>query len=65
MPSRNALLQEFLTSLSEAFRAGASGYVLKSGGEELITAIREVSEGHTYASAELRAATSTSTPVPE
>jgi DNA-binding NarL/FixJ family response regulator len=34
---------------TEAFRAGASGYVLKhSAGEELITAIREVLRGKTY-----------------
>jgi len=34
---------------TEAFRAGASGYVLKnSAGEELITAIREVVKGQTY-----------------
>ena len=34
---------------SEAFRAGASGYVLKqSAGEELIAAIREVLQGRTY-----------------
>lgn len=33
----------------EAFRAGASGYVLKnSAGEELITAIDEVLQGRTY-----------------
>jgi DNA-binding NarL/FixJ family response regulator len=34
---------------TEAFRAGASGYVVKnSAGEELITAIREVLQGRTY-----------------
>ena len=34
---------------SEAFRAGARGYVLKqSAGEELIAAIREVLQGRTY-----------------
>jgi DNA-binding NarL/FixJ family response regulator len=34
---------------TEAFRAGASGYVLKqSAGEELIAAIQEVLEGRTY-----------------
>ena len=34
---------------TEAFRAGASGYVLKqSAGEELITAIQEVLQGRTY-----------------
>jgi DNA-binding NarL/FixJ family response regulator len=34
---------------TEAFRAGASGYVLKqSAGEELIAAIQEVLEGGTY-----------------
>jgi DNA-binding NarL/FixJ family response regulator len=34
---------------TEAFRAGASGYVLKhSAGEELIAAIREVLEGRNY-----------------
>ena len=35
--------------VAEAFRAGASAYVLKqSAGEELITAIREVMKGHAY-----------------
>lgn len=35
----------------EAFRAGASGYVLKtSPGEELITAVREVSQGRHFLS---------------
>src|SRR4029453_8977091 len=34
---------------AEAFRAGASGYLLKSSaGEELITAIHEVSKGRSY-----------------
>ena len=34
---------------TEAFRAGACGYVLKqSAGEELITAIQEVLQGRTY-----------------
>lgn len=34
---------------AEAFRAGASGYLLKqSAGEELITAIHEVAKGHAY-----------------
>ena len=34
---------------TEAFRAGASGYVLKqSAGEELIAAIQEVLQGRTY-----------------
>jgi len=34
---------------TEAFRAGASGYVLKhSAGEELISAIQEVLQGRTY-----------------
>ena len=34
---------------TEAFRAGASGYVLKhSAGEELITAIREILQGRIY-----------------
>jgi len=35
--------------MAEAFRCGASGYVLKqSAGEELITAIRQVLAGHQY-----------------
>jgi DNA-binding NarL/FixJ family response regulator len=39
------------TLLAEAFRCGASGYVLKqAAGEELVTAIREVAEGKTYVS---------------
>src|SRR5215470_10117602 len=34
---------------AEAFRAGASGYLLKSSaGEELIAAIHEVTKGHAY-----------------
>lgn len=34
---------------AEAFRAGASGYLLKtSPGEELVTAIREVAQGRAY-----------------
>ena len=34
---------------TEAVRAGASGYVLKhSAGEELVTAIEQVLQGHTY-----------------
>ena len=34
---------------TEAFRAGASGFVLKiSAGEELITAIQEVVQGRMY-----------------
>ena len=38
----------------EAFRAGASGYVLKtSPGEELITAIREVSQGRHFLSSSI------------
>ena len=39
------------TLLAEAFRCGASGYVLKSAaGEDLVTAIREVSQGREYVS---------------
>jgi DNA-binding NarL/FixJ family response regulator len=35
--------------VAEAFRCGASGYVLKqSAGEELVTAIREVARGNKY-----------------
>ena len=35
--------------VSEAFRCGASGYVLKqAAGEELVTAIREVVQGNSY-----------------
>jgi DNA-binding NarL/FixJ family response regulator len=34
---------------AEAFRAGASGYLLKSSAaSELMTAIREVTQGHSY-----------------
>ena len=37
--------------LAEAFRCGASGYILKhAAGEELINAIREVAHGHNYVS---------------
>lgn len=37
--------------LAEAFRCGASGYVLKqAAGEELINAIREVAQGRNYVS---------------
>ena len=39
------------TLLAEAFRCGASGYVLKqAAGEELVNAIREVANGNTYVS---------------
>jgi DNA-binding NarL/FixJ family response regulator len=39
------------TLLSEAFRCGASGYILKqSAGEELVNAIREVAQGNNYVS---------------
>ena len=39
------------TLLAEAFRCGASGYVLKqAAGEELINAIKEVARGNTYIS---------------
>ena len=39
------------TLLSEAFRCGASGYVLKqAAGEELVNAIREVAQGNNYVS---------------
>jgi len=39
------------TLLAEAFRCGASGYVLKqAAGEELVNAIREVAQGKTYVS---------------
>jgi len=35
--------------VAEAFRCGASGYVLKqAAGEELVTAIREVAQGNSY-----------------
>ena len=37
--------------LSEAFRCGASGYILKqAAGEELVNAIREVAQGNNYVS---------------
>lgn len=37
--------------LSEAFRCGASGYILKqAAGEELVNAIREVAHGNNYVS---------------
>ena len=39
------------TLLAEAFRCGASGYILKqSAGEELVTAIKEVAQGNNYVS---------------
>lgn len=39
------------TLLSEAFRCGASGYILKqAAGEELVNAIREVAHGNSYVS---------------
>ena len=39
------------TFLSEAFRCGASGYILKqAAGEELVNAIKEVAQGHNYVS---------------
>ncbi|HVI70951.1 MAG TPA: response regulator transcription factor [Pyrinomonadaceae bacterium] len=39
------------TLVSEAFRCGASGYILKhSAGEELVNAIREVAQGNNYVS---------------
>ena len=39
------------TLLSEAFRCGASGYILKqAAGEELANAIREVAHGNNYVS---------------
>jgi len=39
------------TLLAEAFRCGASGYILKNAaGEELVNAIREVAQGHNYVS---------------
>ena len=39
------------TLLSEAFRCGASGYVLKqAAGEELVNAIKEVANGNSYVS---------------
>ena len=40
-----------VTFATEALAAGGSGYVLKSSaGDELLTAIREASHGHTYVS---------------
>ena len=39
------------TLLAEAFRCGASGYILKqAAGEELVNAIREVAHGNNYVS---------------
>lgn len=39
------------TLLAEAFRCGASGYILKqAAGEELVNAIREVADGKNYVS---------------
>lgn len=39
------------TLLAEAFRCGASGYILKqAAGEELVNAIREVAQGRNYVS---------------
>jgi len=39
------------TLVSEAFRCGASGYILKhAAGEELVNAIREVAQGNNYVS---------------
>ena len=39
------------TLLSEAFRCGASGYILKqAAGEELVNAIKEVARGQKYVS---------------
>ena len=39
------------TLLAEAFRCGASGYILKqAAGEELVNAIREVAQGKNYVS---------------
>jgi DNA-binding NarL/FixJ family response regulator len=39
------------TLLAEAFRCGASGYILKqAAGEELMTAIKEVAQGNNYVS---------------
>jgi DNA-binding NarL/FixJ family response regulator len=41
--------------VTEALRAGAVGYVLKSGaGNEMICALREVVHGRTYFSSDLR-----------
>src|SRR5262245_10219225 len=39
------------TLVAEAFRCGASGYILKqAAGEELVNAIREVADGNNYLS---------------
>ncbi|HSE17515.1 MAG TPA: response regulator transcription factor [Pyrinomonadaceae bacterium] len=39
------------TLLAEAFRCGASGYILKqAAGEELVNAIKEVAQGNSYVS---------------
>ena len=39
------------TLVAEAFRCGASGYILKqAAGEELVTAIRQVAQGNNYLS---------------
>jgi DNA-binding NarL/FixJ family response regulator len=39
------------TLLAEAFRCGASGYIVKqAAGEELVNAIREVVQGKNYVS---------------
>lgn len=46
--------------VKEAFRAGASGYVLKhAAGSELVRALREVMEGHFYLSPQVSKATLT------
>ena len=43
------------TLLAEAFRCGASGYILKqAAGEELVNAIREVADGNNYVSPLIR-----------
>jgi DNA-binding NarL/FixJ family response regulator len=39
---------------TEALRAGATGYVLKSAPSEIIAAIREVLQGRTYVSPRIR-----------
>ena len=42
-------LHDDATLVAEAFRCGGSGYVLKQvAGEELLTAIRQVAQGHNY-----------------
>src|SRR5690349_7698772 len=42
------------TLLAEAFRCGASGYILKqAAGEELMNAIREVAQGNNYISPQI------------